>query len=125
MRNGIILTLIAVIIGLSVFNLYNIHITKEEIVSNIEKASDYANANEFEKACDIAKSTYKSWQEKEKVLRLFCRRNNIDEVSETLAELYPYAEQKNKSMFLAISEKCKNRVDHIWQSEIPTLDTLL
>ncbi len=125
MRNKITVILTIMIFGFSILNICNLYLIKRNAFEKLDLAQSYLNDKNYLKAADTARELFDSWKESEKVMKLFCRRNHIDEAADTLAELSAYAEEQNDAMFSAIAEKAKNRIDHIWSSEIPTFDTLL
>lgn len=125
MRNGITLILTLAIFCFSGFNIYNLYNIKERAFESIDSARQYMENDGFSEAAQICDELFEKWQRDEKIMKLFCRRNHVDEAADTLAELSSYAENKNKAMFMAASEKAKNRIEHIWTSEIPSFDSLM
>lgn len=125
MRNKITVFLTIMIMGFSIFNICNLYRIKKNAFEKLDIAQSFIKDKNYLKAADTADELFDSWKENEKIMKLFCRRNHIDEAADTLAELSAYAEEKNEAMFSAIAEKAKNRIEHIWSSEIPTFDTLM
>ena len=125
MRNKITAVLTAVILGFSGFNIWNLYRIKNDAFKKIDVAQSFVDNKDYLKAADISRELFESWKDSEKIMKLFCRRNHIDEAADTLAELSAYAEEKNEAMFSAVAQKAKNRIEHIWSSEIPSFDTLM
>lgn len=124
-RTLTILILTAAIFGFGGYNLYRLHHAKSNAIDELDRATVCIENKEYIKASEIADSIFESWKEDERVLRLFTRRNYVDEAADILSELPALAEQKNISVFIATAEKAQNIIEHIWENEIPSLDTLL
>ncbi len=108
-------------------------ITEFVLVSNnckkyteqIKEAERYISDKEFSGAVNICKNVEKDWEKSKKDLNIFLIHTYSDDISESIAKLLEYAENKNIEGFLSQAGKTKRQLLHIKQSELPNLENIM
>ncbi len=96
-----------------------------EFFDLVETAEVYFSEREFSKSYNTLDSATKKWEKSEKILNIFLSHEKVDEVEESLSELSKHAENKDKTLFYATSEKAKRQLLCLKQSELPNLENIM
>ncbi len=120
-RSITILVILAGIIALSVGSLLYLKQVDAEISGLLNASCQSVEQGDFSHAAKLAEQTQEKWEHHETYLSIFVRHNDLDEMTEVVAELKDYAEQKDAAMFCASADKAASLIRHIYESELPTV----
>ncbi|MBE6824118.1 MAG: DUF4363 family protein [Ruminococcaceae bacterium] len=94
-------------------------------VEQIQIAEYYISDKEFSVAQDICKNIEEEWEKSRKTLNVFMIHTYSENISESIAKLSEYAQNKDKKAFLSQSSKTKRQLLYIKQSELPNLENIM
>lgn len=126
MNRAITVAVIAIfVVFLYTAGTYHTYQVTEEVGRRLQTAEQAALAGEKDKAQEISKELQSFWEEKEKVLMLYIRHNDLDSVAEYLSELESLIALDDIGEFCSKLNQTHRLVDHIWESELPLWKNIL
>ncbi len=102
-----------------------IHSKSTELLDSVVSAENYFSNKEYNTSSYTLDRAVKKWEDSGKFLNVFLSHEKVDEVEESLSELSKYAENKDKALFWATSEKAKRQLLCLKQSELPNLENIM
>ncbi len=124
-RIWVALSLIVLALTLSIVEMCIVNNSYSKYSKLLETAEDYISNREFSEAYDICKHTLNEWENNEKVLNIFLLHRNVDEVTEDIAQLCEYAQNKEKAMFSSTCVKAKRQLLHLKMGELPLFENIM
>ena len=124
-RPAIIGILSGCIIGIYGISLYHTHQVTQQMIDRLTVAQEAAKAEETALAAEQAEQLQLFWEEKEKVLMLYIRHNELDQVANNLAQLEALIESGDSAAFYAKLDQTEHLVQHIFESELPLWKNIL
>lgn len=114
-----ILVLILMAVGI-MLSLDYIGKTKDELASIVDTAMDAARLENYEKTKEQIVYLEKRWNDTQSIFTLFVRHDHIDLVSDALAEMSVYIENRDFDEVQVSLNTLGYRLDEVWRSELPT-----
>lgn len=91
----------------------------------LEKAESYISDKEFKEAVSFIENVQHEWESREKTLKIYLLHEEAENITEGLAELKEFAQEKKASEYMSVSKKTKRQLLRIKQSELPDLENIL
>lgn len=124
-RIWVALSLIALALTLGIVEMCIVSNSYSKYNQLLDTAEGYISNREFKKAYDVCTYTLNEWEDNEQVLNLFLLHSRVDEVTEDIAQLCEYAQNKEKTMFSATCVKTKRQLLHLKMSELPLIENII
>lgn len=96
-----------------------------DLINYVEISEEYFSKKEYNISYDVINKAIEKWEDSEKILNIFLSHEKVDKVEESLSELSKYAQNKDKALFYATSEKAKRQLLCLKQSELPNLENIM
>ncbi len=124
-RIWVALSLIVFAISLGIAELCIVSNSYSKYNDLLNKAEYYISNKEYSEAYEICKYTLNEWESNEKTLNLFLLHSRVDEVTEDIAMLCEYAQNKETTMFSSTCVKAKRQLLHLKMSELPLIENII
>ena len=115
-RLYIILGIWAVLFTFIICGLFYFKSLNNDILSYIEIASNSEDKNEM---IEYSDKIVDEWENKSKLIRIFTRHNEIDQMSTLCASIKPLAENGDVGEFQSQLSQIRSLLIHIYESELP------
>ncbi len=119
---GILTGCIISIYGIS---LYHTHQVTRQMIGRLTATEEAARAQKTAQAAEQTEQLQLFWEEKEKVLMLYIRHNELDQVANNLAQMAGLIESGDSAAFYAKLDQTEFLVQHIFESELPLWKNIL
>ena len=117
--------LLILIIGLSVFTLFNLQAHKEKILARTEEIRSMAQDPDPQVLAEKSRELFDDWNDQEEILVLYIRHDILDQITQLLAELPALAEYEDYAVFFGRLDVVSALMDDLWKSNLPTYRNLL
>ena len=124
-RSVIIAVLFALVVLLGVTGIADTYRMKEQMSELLLSAEVAAIAGDIERATTEAETIQKKWDKNEKRLLLYMKHNELDSIKQAIAELKFLIQYRDTAEFCAKINEALTMIEHIWESELPTLKNIL
>ncbi len=125
--NRICIAIIMVIIAglICGFEIYTVNISSTNYTNELENINRLMEENSFEKATQLSAEVLDKWKNTAKNLDKYLYHDYIDDITECMATLPVYADNKDKLAVNAQIENIKIQLTSIKESELPYLHNIL
>ena len=117
--------LLAIIIGGCIWEVYFLNTTIEFLTENIKTTETLINSDELDKAIEKNNSTLQFWLDRKNLISTFIDHNHIQEIDETLTVMKTLLENNQSEDFFSESGRAINQMEHLKDTEIPSIENIL
>ena len=116
--------LMAMLIFLCSSGIIQILKHEDKIISIISQAIEAAENDDFRKAYELASQSEDEWIKSERILAPFTSHLHLDDVGLAISKLPPLIKYGNKSQFISECKFTIVQIEHLADSEIPSLTNI-
>lgn len=117
--------ILIIILIFSAFSLFHIINAGSQTISYISEIEDKLANQEYQKVNETIEDLQKYWKKEELVLSLACRNNEVDEISAAIAQLSGFSNDNEYGDIHALLNMIRFKVQHLIESEFPSLFNIL
>lgn len=114
---------IIVLVLMAVGILYSLHYvgkTKDELASIVTSAMEAARLEDYALTKKQIEALEQRWNDTQAVFTLFVRHDHIDLVTDALAEMQIYTENRDFDEVKVALNTLSYRLEAVWENELPT-----
>lgn len=119
------LILMASILGVSVYSLFQVNTLRQTTLPLLEQALDAAEQGDLSQAQSLTEQVASLWEEQHQVLVFFLNHKPIDQITALTARLPYLAAWDDASQFCAQTHELILCIRSLWQDELPLPQNLL
>jgi len=119
------IALLTFVLGVSLYSIFKVKTMREEMILYIEAVTAAAASGDSATLERSVEELCAYWEGEERTLIHFVRHTHIDQITQNISRLPAAAAYQNYSDLFADLASIRWQVEHIWESELPTLDNIL
>lgn len=112
-------------ISLAIFESYYIGKQTDNFILKIEQSDNYMKEKNSKETYNNIKKIKHQWEENVWTFEIMIHNDNTDKITQNLASLAVYAEKGNIDEYFSSSEKIKEQLTSLKESELLTLKNIL
>lgn len=124
-RVWIAVSLLCAILGLSALSLYSTHTITQTMSGLFEEAYTQASEGNLDKAREAAEELEDYWGKTHRILSTYMRHEEIEHVLVSANSLTSYLDQDNLETFTEECQASMVYLQHLWDSEQPSIENIL
>ncbi len=117
-----ILLIILIIGGVGMYTVYH---QTDSLSKAVDEAKQAGLAGDISKALDLAKEINSQWIKSDFILSTIIRHDQVESAIYSIKNMVSHLEQEKLDEFIDDCNNCAIALDHIWTSEIPSLENIL
>lgn len=121
---GIALICLIILVSGS-FSIYYTYEVKETMSAMLGEARLSVEEKNVPKAKELSEQIHQYWKEHEQNLIIFVHRQEVDSLTDVVAQFNSLIEYEDLSMFSSQVDQALNIIENIWSSQLPVLQNIL
>jgi len=124
-RLGIVLCLLAAMILVSIYSIYRVERMHGEMTARLDEIAETTAREDSEALVEQVGALRDYWDREEKTLILFLRHSHVDDLTRSIMRLPALTQYRNIAELNAELDTIRWQIDHLRDSELPNLRTVM
>lgn len=116
--------ILAAVIGFSLWGVYKIHVSVEEISAGLESVSQQIEKGEYENAVKVTRVLEEKWKDSGRIFGAYLKHELTDQVGKNLTRLSVCLEEEERLESLATISEIGYDLRRIYENELPLMKNI-